>query len=81
MSRDILDYYSIFVEINPELWGFTKCTKSSLSLHEDTNLLCLKVTKLNGIKMELSLLYKPVGHGAFRQGEVEGVKQILICAA
>ena len=33
LSQDIFDYYSIIVEIKPKLRGFTKFTKSSLSVH------------------------------------------------
>ena len=32
LSQDIFDYYSIIEEVNPELQGFIKFTKSSLSL-------------------------------------------------
>ena len=33
LSRDTFDYYSIILEVNLELWEFTKLTKSSLLLH------------------------------------------------
>ena len=33
LSQDIFNYYSITVEVNPELRGFIKFTKSSLSLY------------------------------------------------
>ena len=32
-SQDILDYYFIIEEVNPELQRYIKFTKSSLSLH------------------------------------------------
>ena len=33
LSRDIFDYFAIIVEVNLEIRGFTKLTKSSLLLH------------------------------------------------
>ena len=60
MFRDIIDHYSVIVEVNHELRGFTIFTKSSLSLqffNISNNELCL----LKQLKFQIPKVAKRLG--------------------